>query len=122
MINDEVARVNRAHDLKGAATHTRIKQLPPEVIAQCLLARDFPHTGLLGRSRETADLVTYVTGGPDEGLYVPAEGLVRLVVRRYDREMRDRDVREVPTLLRDTASCVTRRRFCPCPRMRTSSP
>lgn len=101
-INSSLLHINKEHGLKGARAYSPIKTLPPIVIAECILRRDLPHTGLLGESAATAALVTYCEEGPDEGLYVPAERLVRSLAREYHYSISPGDLKAVVELIKDS--------------------
>ncbi|MCI7306450.1 MAG: phage/plasmid primase, P4 family [Trueperella sp.] len=101
-INSRFLTINTEHGLKGARAYRPIQALPAVVIAECLLRRDLPHTGLLGESAATAALVTYCAEGPDEGLYVPAERLVRTLARAYHYSISPGDLKAVVELIKDS--------------------
>lgn len=101
-INSRFLTINEVHGLKGARAYSPIKTLPPVVIAECILRRDLPHTGLLGESAATAALVTYCEDGPDEGLYVPAERLVRTLAREYHYSIAPGELNAVIELVKDS--------------------
>ncbi|WP_311777640.1 DNA primase family protein [Trueperella abortisuis] len=102
-INSRFLTINTEHGLKGARAYRPIQTLPAVVIAECLLRRDLPHTGLLGESAATAALVTYCEESPDEGLYVPAERLVRSLAREYNYTISPGDLKAVVELIKDRA-------------------
>lgn len=99
-INAKFASENTASGIK---VYRPIKTLPATVIARCILERDLPHTGLLGKTVATAALVTYCDHGPDEGLYVPAERQIRLCARAYHYTISPGDLSAVVDLVRDEA-------------------
>lgn len=101
-INSRFSSLNAEYGLKGARAYSSIKTLPPVVIAECVLRRDLPHTGLLGESAATAALVTYMDQGPDEGLYVPAERLVRTLAREYHYTISPGELNAVIELVKDS--------------------
>ncbi|MBS5723886.1 MAG: hypothetical protein KHW55_08420, partial [Actinomyces sp.] len=72
-INTRLVSENTEYGLKGKNAYQELKALPPAVIATCILRRELEHTGLIGKSRAMAELVTYEDAGLYEGLYVPAE-------------------------------------------------
>lgn len=106
-INSRFLTINGEHGLKGARAYSPIKTLPAVVIAECILRRDLPHTGLLGESAATAALVTYCEEGPDEGLYVPAERLVRSLAREYHYSISPGELNAVVELVKDSAPLLT---------------
>lgn len=99
-INSRFLTINGEHGLKGARAYSPIKTLPAVVIAECILRRDLPHTGLLGESAATAALVTYREEGADEGLYVPAERLVRSLAREYHYSISPGELNAVVELIK----------------------
>lgn len=82
-INKRLISENTKHELRGGLAHRPLKVLPPSVIATCILNRELRHTGLIGESEATAELMTYEDAGPDEGLYVPADQHIRRLARQY---------------------------------------
>lgn len=106
-VNSTLLHINKEHGLKGARAYSPIKTLPPIVIAECILRRDLPHTGLLGESASTAALVTYCEEGPDEGLYVPAERLVRTLAREYNYSISPSELNAVIELIKDSVPLLT---------------
>lgn len=108
-IDDAILNENSASNLKGALANRPIKVLPPDVIARCVMERDLPHLGLLGDSvdednatvREKSQLVSYVSEGANEDLYMPAETLVRKAARQYSSRALKRDLDEVIGWIRD---------------------
>ena len=106
-INTRILRENHDGGLKGAMAYRPLQTLPPVVIAECILRRDLPHTGLLGESEATAALVTYADHGPDEGLYIPAERLVRNLAREYNYSIAPRDLNAVVELVKDSVPLLT---------------
>lgn len=106
-INKRLLGENKERGLKGALAHRPLKFLPPSVIAKCILMRELRHTGLLGESEATAELVTYCDHGPDEGLYVPAERKIRLLAREYHYTISPRDLNAVVDLVRDSSPLLT---------------
>lgn len=101
-INTRILTENAQGGLKGALAYRSLKVLPPFVIAACVLERDHSHLGLIGESRETARLYTYCEQGPDEGLYVPAEFLIRQAAVAYNVSATSRDLDEVLRRLEDS--------------------
>lgn len=106
-INKRLLSENKECGLKGAFAHRPLKTLPPSVIATCILSRELRHTGLIGESEVTAELVTYEDTGPDEGLYVPAEQRIRRLARQYHYTISPKDLSAVVELVRDSASLLT---------------
>lgn len=102
-INSRFLSLNAEYGLKGARAYSPIKTLPAVVIAECILRRDLPHTGLLGESAATAQLVAYCDSGADEGLYVPAERLVRSFAREYHYSISPGELNAVVELVKDAA-------------------
>ena len=101
-INTRILTKNAQGGLKGALAYRSLKVLPPFVIAACVLERDHSHLGLIGESRETARLYPYSEQGPDEGLYVPAEFLIRQAAVAYNVSATSRDLDEVLRRLEDS--------------------
>ena len=101
-INTRILTENAQGGLKGALAYRSLKVLPPFVIAACVLKRDHSHLGLIGESRETARLYTYSEQGPDEGLYAPAEFLIRQAAVAYNISATSRDLDEVLRRLEDS--------------------
>jgi hypothetical protein len=52
-------------------------------------------------------LVTYCEEGPEEGLYVPAERLVRTLAREYHYSIFPSELTAVVELIRDSARLLT---------------
>lgn len=101
-INNRLISENTTNELKGQRAHRLLKALPPAVIATCILHRELKHTGLIGKSRATAELVTYEDAGPDEGLYVPAEDRIRRLAAQYYYTISSKDIRDVVERMRDS--------------------
>jgi len=101
-INKRLLGENKKNDLRGARAHRSLKVLPPSVIATCILNRELRHTGLIGESEATAELVTYEDAGPDEGLYVPAEQHIRRLARQYHYTISPKDLNAVVECVRDS--------------------
>ena len=101
-INKRLLGENERNRLKGGLAHRPLKVLPPSVIATCILKRELRHTGLIGKSEETAELVTYEDAGPDEGLYVPAEQRIRRLARQYHYTISPKDLNAVVECVRDS--------------------
>lgn len=102
-INKRLLSENKNHGLKGSMAYRTLQTLPPSVIATCISCRELRHTGLLGESETTAELVTYCDHGPDEGLYVPAERKIRLLAREYHYTISSKDLNAVVDLVRDSS-------------------
>ena len=85
-INARLAIENAEFVLKGRNAYQELKALPPAVIATCILRRELEHTGLIGKSRATAELMTYEDEDeePNKGLYVPAEDRIRSLALQYN--------------------------------------
>lgn len=105
-INKRLLGENERNRLKGGLAHRPLKVLPPSVIATCILKRELRHTGLIGKSRATAELVTYEDAGPDEGLYVPAGDSIRLLARQYHYTISPKDLNAVVECVRDSVSLL----------------
>lgn len=105
-INKRLLGENERNRLKGGLAHRPLKVLPPSVIATCILKRELRHTGLIGESRATAELVTYEDAGLDEGLYVPAEDLIRRLARQYHYTISSKDLNAVVESVRDSVSLL----------------
>ena len=105
-INKRLISENTKHELRGGLAHRPLKALPPAVIATCILHRELPHTGLIGKSEETAELVTYEDAGPDEGLYVPADQHIRRLARQYHYTISSKDLNAVVECVRDSVSLL----------------
>ena len=101
-INKRLLGENKKNGLRGALAHHSLKVLPPSVIATCILNRELRHTGLIGESEATAELVTYEDAGPDEGLYVPAEQRIRRLARQYHYTISSKDLNAVVECVRDS--------------------
>ena len=109
-INKRLLGENKKNGLRGALAHRSLKVLPPSVIATCILNRELRHTGLVGESEATAELVTYEDAGPDEGLYVPAEQRIRRLARQYHYTISPKDLNAVVECVRDSVRCSSRAR------------
>lgn len=105
-INKRLLGENKEHGLKGGLAHRPLKALPPAVIATCILHRELKHTGLIGKSKATAELVTYEDQGPDKGLYVPAEDRIRSLASQYYYTISSKDIRDVVERVRDWVSLL----------------
>ena len=101
-INKRLIGENAEHDLKGKFAHQPLKALPFWVIAECIRNRELKHTGLIGKSRATAELVTYEDKGPDKGLYVPAEERICVLARQYNRAISSKDIKDVVAYVHDS--------------------
>ena len=101
-INKRLLGENERNRLKGGLAHRPLKVLPPSVIATCILKRELRHTGLIGQSRATAELMTYEDEGPNEGLYVPAEERIRSLARQYHYTISPKDLNAVVECVRDS--------------------
>ena len=105
-INKRLISENTKHELRGGLAHRPLKVLPPSVIATCILNRELRHTGLIGESEATAELMTYEDAGPDEGLYVPAEDRIRRLARQYHYTISSKDLNAVVECVRDSVSLL----------------
>ena len=101
-INKRLLGENERNRLKGGLAHRPLKVLPPSVIATCILKRELRHTGLIGESRATAELMTYEDEGPNEGLYVPAEERIRSLARQYHYTISPKDLNAVVEYVHDS--------------------
>lgn len=101
-INERLLGENKKNGLRGRLAHSPLKVLPPSVIATCILDRELRHTGLIGESEATAELMTYEDAGPDEGLYVPAEQRIRRLARQYHYTISPKDLNAVVEHVRDS--------------------
>ena len=101
-INTRLVSENGQYNLKGKNAYQELKALPPAVIATCILRRELEHTGLIGKSRATAELMTYEAEGPNEGLYVPAEERIRSLARQYHYTISSKDLNAVVECVRDS--------------------
>ena len=101
-INTRLVSENVEFGLKGKNAYQELKALPPAVIATCILRRELKHTGLIGKSRAMAELVTYEDAGLDEGLYVPAEERIRSLARQYHYTISPKDLNAVVECVRDS--------------------
>ncbi|EHM89420.1 hypothetical protein HMPREF0045_00085 [Actinomyces graevenitzii C83] len=106
-INKRLLGENERNGLRGGLAHRPLKVLPPSTIATCILHRELKHTGLIGKSRATAELVTYEDAGPDEGLYVPAEDRIRRLARQYHYTISSKDLNAVVECVRDSAQLLS---------------
>lgn len=114
-INRAIAYENASSNLKGVSAHTPIKELPPAVVARCVMERDLRHLALLGDSdraqhsymRDTAQLVTYISTGSDKGLYVPAEHLICRAAQQYAGLAKERDYEEIIFYIRNSVRMIT---------------
>ena len=105
-INKRLISENTKHELRGGLAHRPLKVLPPSVIATCILNRELQHTGLIGESEATAELMTYEDAGPDEGLYVPADQHIRRLARQYHYTISSKDLNAVVECVRDSGSLL----------------
>lgn len=105
-INKRLISENTKHELRGGLAHRPLKVLPPSVIATCILNRELRHTGLIGESEATAELMTYEDAGPDEGLYVPADQNIRRLARQYHYTISSKDLNAVVECVRDSVSLL----------------
>ena len=94
-INARLASESVEYGLKGRDAYQQLKALPPAVIAECIRNRELKHTGLIGESRATAELMTYEDEGPNEGLYVPAENRIRSLAFQYNYMISPKDCDDV---------------------------
>ena len=101
-INTRLVSESVAYGLKGRDAYQQLKALPPAVIAEGILKRELKHTGLIGKSRATAELMTYEAEGPDMGLYVPAEERIRSLARQYHYTISPKDLNAVVECVRDS--------------------
>ena len=107
-INTRLVSENGQYNLKGKNAYQELKALPPAVIATCILTRELEHTGLIGKSRATAELMTYEDEDeePNKGLYVPAEERIRSLARQYHYTISSKDLNAVVECVRDSVSLL----------------
>ena len=105
-INTRLISENTKYGLKGVRAYRLLQVLPPFVIARCILQRELLHTGLIGRSRRTAELMTYQATGPDKGLYAPTEPHIRQLARQYNYTIPSKDLGAVVECVRDSVSLL----------------
>lgn len=105
-INTCLLSENKKHDLRGELAHRPLKTLPPSVIATRILNHELRHTGLIGKSKATAELVTYQATGPDKGLYAPTEPHIRQLARQYNYTIPSKDLGAVVECVRDSVSLL----------------
>ena len=107
-INTRLDSESVAYGLKGRNAYQQLKALPPAVIATCILRRELKHTGLIGKSRATAELMTYEDKDeePNKGLYVPAEERIRSLARQYHYTISSKDLNAVVECVRDSVSLL----------------
>ena len=105
-INTRLVSANEEYGLKGKNAYQELKALPPAVIATCILRRELEHTGLVGKSRATAELMTYEDEEPNKGLYVPAEERIRSLARQYHYTISSKDLNAVVECVRDSVSLL----------------
>ena len=102
-INKRLFSENVEHGLKGKSAHSPLRGLPFWVVAECIRNRELKHTGLIGKSKATAELMTYENEGSNKGLYVPAEEHINVLARQYNRALSTKDVKDVVAYVRDLA-------------------
>ena len=105
-INTRLDSESVDYGLKGRNAYQQLKALPPAVIAECILTRELKHTGLIGKSRATAELMTYEDEEPNKGLYVPAEERIRSLARQYHYTISSKDLNAVVECVRDSAQLL----------------
>ena len=106
-INTRLVIENTEYGLKkGRGAYQELDALPFWVIAMCILKRELKHTGLIGKSRATAELMTYEDEGPNKGLYVPAEEPIRRLARQYNPAIPLKAIRDVVGHVRDSAQLL----------------
>lgn len=105
-INTRLASESVEYGLKSKNAYQELKALPPAVIAECILTRELKHTGLIGKSRATAELMTYEDEGSDKGLYVPAEDCIRSLARQYHYTISSKDLNAVVECVRDSVDLL----------------
>ena len=98
-INTRLVSENGQYNLKGKNAYQELKALPPAVIATCILKRELEHTGLIGKSRATAELMTYEAEGP-------AEERIRSLARQYHYTISSKDLNAVVECVRDSAQLL----------------
>ena len=102
-INKRLFSENVEHGLKGKSAHSPLRGLPFWVVAECIRNRELKHTGLIGKSKATAELMTYENEGSNKGLYVPAEEHINVLARQYNRALSTKDIKDVVAYVRDLA-------------------
>lgn len=107
-INERLDSESVAYGLKGRNAYQQLKALPPAVIATCILRRELEHTGLIGKSRATAELMTYEDKDeePNKGLYVPAEDRIRSLALQYNYMLSPKDCDDVVKRVRYLAQLL----------------
>ena len=106
-INTRLISENTKYDLKGVRAYRLLQVLPPFVIARCILYRELLHTGLIGKSRRTAELMTYQATGVNKGLYVFAEDPIYLLASQYNCAISDKDLQAVVRCVRNLVQMLT---------------
>lgn len=106
-INNRLIAENTHYDLKGRRAYGVLQVLPSFVIARCILQRELLHTGLIGRSRRTAELMTYQATGVNKGLYVFAEDPIYLLASQYNCAISDKDLQVVVRCVRNLVQMLT---------------
>ena len=106
-INNRLIAENDHYKLKSKRAYGVLQVLPPFVIARCILQRELPHTGLIGRSRRTAELMTYQATGVDKGLYVFAEDPIYLLASQYNCAISDKDLQAVVRCVHNSVQMLT---------------
>ena len=107
-INARLVGESVEYGLKGKNAYQQLKALPFWVIAMCILTRELKHTGLIGKSRATAELMTYEDEGPNEGLYVPAEDRIRSLAFQYNYMLSPKECDDVVKRVRYLATLRSR--------------
>lgn len=106
-INNRLIAENDHYKLKSKRAYGVLQVLPPFVIARCILQRELLHTGLIGRSRRTAELMTYQATGVNKGLYVFAEDPIYLLASQYNCAISDKDLQAVVRCVRNLVQMLT---------------
>ena len=106
-INTRLISENTKYGLKGVRAYRLLQVLPPFVIARCIFHRELPHTGLIGRLRRTAELMTYQATGVNKGLYVFAEDPIYLLASAYNQAISDKDLQVVVRCVRNLVQMLT---------------
>ena len=106
-INNRLIAENVHYELKGRRAYGLFQILPPFVIARCILQRELSHTGLIGKSRSTAELMTYQATGVNKGLYVFAEDPIYILASQYNCAISDKDLQAVVRCVRNSVQMLT---------------
>lgn len=95
---------------RSALAYLLLKVLDPSVIAICVLQRELRHTGLIGESETTAELVTYEDAGPDEGQYVATKHQIHRLACEYHYTISPKDLNAFVEFVRDSVLLLAPRK------------